>query len=93
MNTMPKRKVLILSDRAAELLPKLAGYQEQGRYVSRLIEAAGESASLYRELEAEIQQFKTKLAELEQRVDRAAIAATHARLIPDEQSPPYDVTR
>jgi hypothetical protein len=34
---MPKRKLLTLSDEAAEILPKLAGYHDQGTYVSQLI--------------------------------------------------------
>lgn len=35
---MPKKKLLTLSDRAAELLPQLARYHDQGALVSRLIE-------------------------------------------------------
>lgn len=35
-----KRKTLTLTDRAADLLGTLAGYHDQGLFVSQLIEAA-----------------------------------------------------
>jgi len=46
MYTMPKRKMLTLSDTAADFLPKLAGYHDQGAYVSQLITAAAIEAQL-----------------------------------------------
>jgi hypothetical protein len=46
MNAMPKRKVLTLTDEAADLLPKLARYHDQGTYVSQLITAAAQHTSL-----------------------------------------------
>lgn len=39
---MSKKKLLTLTDRAAELLPQLAGYHDQGAFVSKLIEDAAE---------------------------------------------------
>jgi len=43
---MPKRKLLTLTDDAAEFLPKLAGYHDQGAYVSQLIATAAVDANL-----------------------------------------------
>jgi len=42
---MPKRKTLTLSDRAADLLPQLAGVRDQGAYVSQLIEGVVDAAT------------------------------------------------
>ena len=42
MHTMPKRKTLTLTDKAADLLPRLSGYRDQGTYVSQLIESAAD---------------------------------------------------
>ncbi len=43
---MTKRKTLTLTDEAAGLLPKLAGYHDQGLYISQLIVAAAGAAQL-----------------------------------------------
>ena len=43
---MTKRKTLTLTDEAADLLPKLAGYHDQGLYMSQLIVAAAIAANL-----------------------------------------------
>ena len=60
---MPKRKILLLSDQAAALLPQLAGkYHHQGEYVSGLIEEAGRRAQGGPAI--------AQLAELEQAVAR-----------------------
>lgn len=69
MNPMPKRKVLMLTDKAAELLPRLAGkYHHQGDYVSHLIEAAAAQQAAVvpalarlTELEQEIARLRTQL--------------------------------
>jgi len=42
---MPRRKTLTLSDKAADLLPQLAGYRDQGAYVSQLIESIADAVS------------------------------------------------
>lgn len=62
---MPKRKVLMLSDKAAELLPRLAGqYHQQGAYVSRLIEAAAEQQTAVAPALARLTQLEQELAQL-----------------------------
>src|SRR4051812_22916021 len=53
MNAMPKKKLLTLSDRAAELLPQLAGYHDQGAFVSRLIEEEANRQALAKAIEQE----------------------------------------
>ncbi|HMA38019.1 MAG TPA: hypothetical protein VKY74_26455 [Chloroflexia bacterium] len=61
---MPKRKVLLLTDKAAELLPRLAGkYHKQGDYVSHLIEVAAEQQSA-------VAPALARLTELEQEIAR-----------------------
>ncbi len=42
---MPKRKLLTLTDEASAILPKLAGYHDQGTYVSQLIMEAARQTS------------------------------------------------
>jgi DNA-binding transcriptional ArsR family regulator len=78
MNPMPKRKVLMLTDKAAELLPRLAGkYHNQGDYVSHLIEAAAEQQSAVApalarltELEQEIARLRAQLLNQNTEADR-----------------------
>ena len=52
---MPKRKTLTLSDDAAEVLPKLAGYHDQGIYISQLIMSAAVDANLVSAEEVHVQ--------------------------------------
>ena len=88
-------KLVLDADAAALLLQLAGGVRSQGKYVSKLVRAAAANDLPYLDLTDEIRQFEQQvtqqLAELKQRVDRATIAATHARLIPDEEAPPYDL--
>ncbi len=52
---MPKRKTLALTDEAAEVLPKLAGYHDQGNYISQLIMSAAVEANLVPAQEIQVQ--------------------------------------
>ena len=75
---MPKRKVLLLTDTAAALLPRLAGkYHQQGDYVSHLIEAAAKQQSAVApalarltELEQEIARLRAQLLNQNAEADR-----------------------
>jgi hypothetical protein len=71
MDPMPKRKMLTLTDHAAELLPRLAGkYHDQGTYVSQLIEDAAVSQSRAAEVEqADLAALRQIVADLIQRVE------------------------
>src|SRR5690349_21048590 len=88
---------LLLDPETAALLLKLSGgARSQSRYVTGLIHAAAAGQLPYLDLTERVrlfeQQVTQQLAELKAEVNRATIAATHARLIPDEAAPPYDPT-
>jgi len=69
---MPKRKVLTLTDKAADLLPRLAKkYHDQGAFVSQLIEGAAEQQESGRDIIlARIHAIEKELADLKATVEQ-----------------------